>query len=469
MEETKIGLIEDSSLSSSKNLLTIDLSDLMDHEKFEEKKLFFNGAILISDIVVFNFPWFNFQFGNSVGFHKIKKLTTYLKKIMAEKISEENKPKTIVFVLRDFDVDQENSEINQEIIRKKIDLELKTHLNECFLTIETVYFFLPHTYRKAIEFKKASEKFSKFLFSHENKNLFLKNKEINSDDQIEDFIAEITKFSFPTTFFGGDLNNKEIAAYRICSEVFLKTLFAFKNSIEPWKICCEEGGIIQNFGKETDRLIEEFIEKFEQETSPFNDTKVFISKKKILKFNLLSMLQEIFDKQLYKLKELSFQSFKESLSSIQVTGDVENQVNAVIQITEKYFINKVDSLTPSKAKGIWFSEKERKELVNGIREMATERLQAARLQGIYLKKTKNPISLSFYYLHPHPFGKDLRLDHMTLNDSLNYNPDLTKRAGLMRQFVATQGDSKKLSSGIDTDHKEEDFIYQEEPMKSFQK
>lgn len=460
-ENEKVQYIESSDSKSSKNFLVMDLFDIFNYEKLEKEKLFFNSSISVADTLVFNFPWFHFQFPNSIGYQKIRKLIQTLKEMPLNTGIPCNKSKTFVFALRDFDMEQKN-------IQEKITSEITSELGKNSIGIQASFFFLPHAFRNSQNFNEVLSKFNDFLISQKKENDFPEMESIQIDEKIESFIKGISKVSSKKTFLEGNLNNKEMIGYRICNEIFLKTLFSFKGAIEPWKICCEEGGIIQNFGKEADILIEDYIKKFEEETGVFKSNNVFLSKKKILKFNLLSSLQEIFEKQIYKLKELSFQSFKEALSSIQVTGDVENQVNAAIQITEKYFISKVDSLKPPQAKKVWSSEKERKELVNGIREMATERLQAARLQGVYLKKTKNPISLSFYYLHPHPFGKDLRLDHMTLSDSLGYNPDLTKRAGLMRQFVATRGDSKKVSPGIENNNKEEDFIYQEEPMKSFQ-
>ena len=112
--------------------------------------------------------------------------------------------------------------------------------------------------------------------------------------------------------------------------------------------------------------------------------------------------------------------------------------------------------------------KEKRELLNGIREIAIERLQLARLQGVYLQKSRNPVSLSFHFLHPHLFGKDLSLNNFSSTDSFDFNPEPNKRAGLMRQFVETSGNSAKIKIGGNfTNQSSDDFVYHKDPLKLF--
>lgn len=464
-------ILGDSSLKRSNGFnetLVFDLFDPFDHEKYQKEKSCFNTGLAIGEIIVLNFPWFHFEFKNSIGFQKIQKVTNLLRDMVRNQIISNDLPKTFVIALRDFDFDKEELESKRNWFEKTINDEIKLGLEKVLKNFGVVFYFFPHAKRSVEKFSEVVGTLKNFLSTQEN-SLFFSSQNYNKEEKsLEEILKKISNFSSNPSDSKLFLDSKEMVGYQICEEIFYKTFSQFKNSMEPLKICCEEGGIIQNFGKEADKLIEDSLEQFQTEAYIFQTTKVFSEKKKILKENLLSCLQEIFQKQILKLKELSFQSFKELLSSIQVTGDVENQVSGSIRVTEKYFNSKIDSLKPLQAKKSWSSEKERKELVSGIREMATERLQAARLQGVYLKKNKNPVALSFYYLHPHPFGKDLRLDHMTLSDSLGFNPELSKRAGLMRQFVATRGDSKKINSPEGTDNHYEDLIYQEEPMKSFQ-
>nr|UXY87169.1 SEY1 [Cryptomonas sp.] len=262
---------------------------------------------------------------------------------------------------------------------------------------------------------------------------------------------------------------KEILGAKICEEVLINSLSLYKKSIDPWLICCEEGGIIQNFGKEADELINEITFIFEKDASVFQDTKVYVQKKEVLREKILHDLQKIFEKQIQKTKEMSFLSFKESLAPIQITNQVERDIQAVIKTIDSYFTEIAGSLCSKKSSGIWFYEKEHQELKQGMIEIAIEKLQMARLQGIYLQKNRNPISLSFHFLHPHPFGKDLRFDHMTTNDSFNFNSRISQKAGIMRQSVSAKEKSLKITqSDSATTASENDLIYQENPLNAFQ-
>jgi len=182
----------------------------------------------------------------------------------------------------------------------------------------------------------------------------------------------------------------------------------------------------------------------------------------------MSLLNEIYEKLVSKLKEFSFQSFRESISIIQISNNIDQDIKTSIKITEKYFVSKAKLLNPFFITNSWVLEKERKELLNGIREIATERLQLARLQGVYLQKSRNPISLSFHFLHPHPFGKDLRLDNFTSSDSFDFNSEPSKRAGLMRQLIENGGNANKLKiSGDSQERSLDDLVYHKEAIKLF--
>lgn len=261
----------------------------------------------------------------------------------------------------------------------------------------------------------------------------------------------------------------EIIGTKICEEFLLSTFSLYKKSIEPWIICCNEGGIVQNFGKEVDKLINEILTIYEKDAWVFRLTKAFKQKKIVLKENMLFDLQKIFEKQVLKTKEMSLQSFKESLAPIQITNRVEKDIQAVIQAVDRYFKEIVKSLTSKYSIGLWFYEKEHRELIQDMREISIERLQMAKLQGIYLQKNKHPIALSFHFLHPHPFGKDLRFDHLTANDSFNFNSNFNQKAGIMRQSVSSRGNSVKLiSSDEPSVFSDNDLIYQENPLSAFQ-
>jgi hypothetical protein len=261
---------------------------------------------------------------------------------------------------------------------------------------------------------------------------------------------------------------KEILASEICRKTAKNLMEDFKKINEPWKICTEEGGLIQNFGEEAGKIYKELTDIFDIETKLFKNSKSYLSYRAVFSENLMFLLGEIYEKLVSKLKEFSFQSFREAISVIQISNNIDMDIKSSIKVIEKYYTTRAKFLTPFFTGNSWILEKEKKELLSGIREIATERLQLARLQGVYLQKSRNPISLSFHYLHPHPFGKDLRLDSFTSNDSFDFNPEPSKRAGLMRQFVETSGNSTKFKIAEDNKNQPlDDLVYHKEAIKLF--
>mmetsp|Transcript_61844 Transcript_61844/g.147270 ORF Transcript_61844/g.147270 Transcript_61844/m.147270 type:complete len:239 (-) Transcript_61844:659-1375(-) len=234
--------------------------------------------------------------------------------------------------------------------------------------------------------------------------------------------------------------------------------------MEPWVIVLQEGGIIHNFGAEVDHLVENVRKSYLKRCGVFKNTEVFKQREELLVEEILFCLQIIFEKQVRKLKELSFRIFNEMLSKVPITEKVENAVKATIKISSELFCQRAAFLKPRKTSMNWSYEKEINSFKESIRQTATEKLQMARLQGIYLKKSKNPINLSFHYLHPHPFGKDSRLDSLSSDDSVNYNSQLAKKAWLMRQTAS----QKDFSSSLPETKLSDELVYQDDPMKSYE-
>lgn len=261
---------------------------------------------------------------------------------------------------------------------------------------------------------------------------------------------------------------KEILAAEYCHRASVRLLIDFKIINTPWIVCIEEGGLIQNYGKESEKVYNELTGIFDKATRVFKNTESYIAYKSVFEETLMFTILEIYEKLVSKLKEFSFQSFREAVSTIQISNNIDQDIKVLIKLTEKYFVSKSKNLVPLFVKNCWVIDKEKKELINGIREIATERLQLARLQGVFLQKSRNPISLSFHFLHPHPFGKDLRLDSFTSNDSFDFNPEPAKRAGLMRQFVETGGNSTKFKIGDSVKQQSSDYlVYHKEAVKLF--
>ena len=263
-------------------------------------------------------------------------------------------------------------------------------------------------------------------------------------------------------------DSMEVLGSVICGKAFISVYEDAAVHIEPWIIVLQEGGIIQNFGSEVDHLLNKVEKNFTNQCGIFKNTTVFSKRKNLLLEEVLFCLQIIFEKQVQKLKELSFRIFNEMLSKVPITEKVENDVKATIKISAKVFSTRASFLKPVKTKTHWSYLRDLNTFKDSIRQTATEKLQMARLQGIYFKKAKNPINLSFHYLHPHPFGKDSRFDPLSSKDPVNYNSQASKKAGLMRQTVLPREFSTANTESSQKNREFEELVYQEDPAKSYE-
>jgi len=216
-------------------------------------------------------------------------------------------------------------------------------------------------------------------------------------------------------------------------------------------------------------LIENVLNKFDKDAALFINTKVYKQKREFLKENILFDLQTVFEKQVQKIKDISLYNFRESLAPIQITNRVENDIQVVFQTVDIYFKEVVKSLTSKYSSGIWYYEREHRQLKQEMRDISIERLQMAKLQGMHFHKNKNPVNLSFHFLHPHPFGKDLRYDYMNSNDSFSFNPNYTQKAGNMRYLLSNKGNNVKIISPEESNSfSDSTLIYKDNPMNAFQ-
>ncbi|GJD11470.1 Protein SEY1 [Galdieria sulphuraria] len=212
-----------------------------------------------------------------------------------------------------------------------------------------------------------------------------------------------------------------------CDNCFEQALTTYFSRVREWKRKTEEGRIIQNFGKESTELRNEILALYDDEAAQYKGTKAFERKRKSLLERVQLDLYTMYSKLLNKLKEVSFDIFRESLSHIQISDNVEKDVNKAIKAADKYFCS-------------------RAELLKFMRENATERLQLARIQGAYVPPARMPISLSLNYLHPNPFGKDSRYeDFQAEKEKVKFDPGNTRRGGIMEAML---GGKDKMRTGV---------------------
>lgn len=256
--------------------------------------------------------------------------------------------------------------------------------------------------------------------------------------------------------------DRELRATFSCNEVMKSALEKFRNTIKVWKISIDSGRIVRNFGVEADTLIDRIVQIYEKDAVVFEKTRAFDRKREELKAILVSDCYALFAKQLLKVRENSYQVFRAKLVRIRISDQVEKDVRGAVREAEKYFIENCNMLKSTKYGQHWRFDNERYELVNLMRDDATERLQLARLQGNYVPNIRAPIAFAFHTLLQSPFGSDSRFAHPHAEDmKQNFDPDKVKQPGMMRSRPTQRGTKIKLGKG---DALSDDFFEMFSPL-----
>lgn len=224
---------------------------------------------------------------------------------------------------------------------------------------------------------------------------------------------------------------RELTASFTCNAIAQGVFDKYRNAAKQWKATVDAGRVIRNFGFENDRLIEETLKVYDRDASVYKSTRAFARKREELQSRLLTDSYALFAKQILKVRENAYQVFRAKLARIRITDKVETNVKGAVKEAELFFIKNGEALRSKM--GNWRFDNERHELVNHMRDDATERLQLARLQGNYVPPIRAPIAFAFHTLLLAPFGKDSRLQTPYAEEmKQTYDPDKVKQAHIMR-------------------------------------
>lgn len=246
--------------------------------------------------------------------------------------------------------------------------------------------------------------------------------------------------------------SRELAATFACGAVMKSVFSVYESTTQNWKVAIESGRIIRDFGKECTKFITLTLEKYANDAAAYRSTRGFQRKSNELKAKCLADAYVLFAKQILKLREIAYQVFRGNLTRIRINDRVEKNVNAAVKDAENYFVEKAESLRCSLS--TWRYDNERHELVNHMREDATERLQLARLQGNYVPPIRAPVAVAFHTLLSAPFGRDSRLPQPHPDEAMNvkFDKDKAKKASLDRSrprqrrgYIITAKDKDILS------------------------
>lgn len=238
-------------------------------------------------------------------------------------------------------------------------------------------------------------------------------------------------------------NERELRATFACNSVMQAVLEKFRNTAKVWKASVDASRIIRNFGVESDRLIERTLDVYDKDAVTYKNSRAFSRKRDELKGFLLADSYALFSKQVVKVRDTAYQLFRSKLARIRINDQVEKNVRVAVKEAEFYFVQNSDALR-SKL-GNWRFDHERHELVNHMRDDATERLQLARLQGNYVPNIRAPIAFAFHTLMLAPFGQDSRFANPHAEDMKpSFDPDKIKQPGMMRSRPFQRGPTRKV-------------------------
>ncbi|KAG8458627.1 hypothetical protein KFE25_008424 [Diacronema lutheri] len=103
-------------------------------------------------------------------------------------------------------------------------------------------------------------------------------------------------------------------------------------------------------------------------------------------------------------------------------GNLHADLQAAVDDVTASFREKAAMLTMREAAGAWSCGLEEKMLQQELQQMSAEMVRRAQLQGLYAPPAgRVPTGVSLHWLHPNPFGKDLRNDQLSATDRLSYS------------------------------------------------
>lgn len=234
--------------------------------------------------------------------------------------------------------------------------------------------------------------------------------------------------------------NKDLMSTFDCDNAMRKVFEKYQQGVWLWRRETDGGVIVEDFGKAADTLYKKTIAVFEADASPHKGSKAFKRKRDELKDLVNVDLYNLFVVQIAKLREVTFRTFRDNLDAINdTTPRLDKEVNNVVKESQKSFQKNASALRP--AFSSWRYDNDEKELVNKMREFATDKLQRARLADYQegdgrrnrrrraaiasaAPTRRHPVSLGLHYLNPAPFGwKDSRYEKLNHDDAIAYDTD----------------------------------------------
>lgn len=263
----------------------------------------------------------------------------------------------------------------------------------------------------------------------------------------------------------------EIIAEISCSKVVQNVIELTKEVMNPW-FKLVKSGWVQGLGIEINELFKKVKNFYKSENKIFQETESFRRKLYILEQCFFLETRVMFYQQLEHLKEDLQNYFKSACNNVSLTEDVELDLNQLIEIFDKEFVERAKASIPRSVQNGWNFNYERGIFKRFMTELVDEKMKMNYFKGLLVKKVKSPVSTWFHSLFPHPFGKDLTNEPFNTEDFFSYDTRENHRktkAALMRYVISKKIENwkQKVDSNETVKNiKPEDFIFKEKPKKA---
>ncbi|KAJ8908259.1 hypothetical protein NDN08_008350 [Rhodosorus marinus] len=407
--------------SPPRGLLVLDVegADSKDLGRKMPQKLAASFAITIADVVLVSFNMRDIGRLESSGISYLFQAVEENLQLRSERVISPKK-QLLVTVIRDFD--------EEEISRQNAIAAVMTDFRSALNTISRPTGYVATRLTDLFEFE---------FVTLSNKNLFrekfdseasaLRARLVNPME--EEYLFENSDFQnaleaskFPEEASrlwrvlsenakSRPLPDEEVSANFKCDQSYKEAYKQYNLKAKAWSDRAQrEERVIANFGRESDALVENTLEEYSHLASDFRGTKAYDRKNMELKETMLNELGLIYAKQLELIMEVLFETFCSNLNRLHVTNQLEKVIDSNVREVEKTFVRRAEEMRCKASKWRYAGSKHR--FVMSLKEVSTERVQIARLEGSYIPGLRAPVNFTVHYLNPNVRPEDFTITNL---------------------------------------------------------
>ncbi|KAJ8903978.1 hypothetical protein NDN08_000508 [Rhodosorus marinus] len=386
-------------------LIDVEGFDSSDEKRYKIQGRAMTLTLAVADVVILNCHLHDLFRDVAAVFAPVAAAVTELKKLEKEKLVPQRTAKAPLLLLaRDFDADEESAEEVLNGIKNEMPAEV---LEEFDVMVSAVRSLFVEPDRHDMDASEIRTKCVSLVQSA--------SANVRSKDVIPRIWSRLCQDENDVPDEG------ELQAAFTCDAAFQNSWNNLQESISSWTETVEGGAMYNDFGKMCDEYAAAALEKFDEDNSSRTSSAAFKRKRAELVAAMNRSFEDLASRQFRILSETEMQSFASNLESMSSgpNPNMGKDINALSKAAKASFVKKAEALKPRGSRVRY--DTYQKELFNNIKTQAKSRMQFAQMTGLYHPPKREPISIGFHYLHPHPFGLDSKSEHLSLNDNVKFD------------------------------------------------